>query len=316
MKNAYTLVEITIVLLIMGFLVALVTPKFAGVLNQSKEDMNEISMKAIKNSSIRFKNDTGFMPDFVSLLTYEFEKCVAKDINFDDTNTSVICKNMIAFLDSRYKINLTLRKTGDGDYGADTIREEKLIKIINEKLGNWKGGYLSANAVFKEANVKKIQEVGDYSQTFVYLSDDDLRVYYEGFDLNKSLEDIALSTDVAKKFFVISGDFSGSRGSGSVKWADDLFDVAKYRKNLINQTMLTDPWGSPYEIQFPTQKAINDAGFDKSRERFARLVSFGANKKRDTFVDEFPINTAKKGYDDSVLYLYEVNQTNIFHRMK
>jgi len=323
-KKAFTLVEILVVLVIMGFLAALVAPKYGGVVSEVGSALDKAQMQNIKRASLEFYKDVGFVPDNVSLLIYPFQNCDVKDKNYDSGETDV-CKNMIAFVDSHYKINSELRNgpATMGDTGKGTIRTNKLINIIKKKLdpkqNGWRGGYIGGNGFLKQKNIKTLGGVGSELNNRYYFSDQDIKVMYDDFDTNATLNEVDTTwtaiTANSQLYPVSSADFNGSLGiGGGYIGIDALYENAKYRDNLVENMTILDAFGTPFEIQIPTRQAVIDGGFANGvRTPFARIVSFGANRRRDTNIGELDIDYDAEGYDDSVLYIFENNQTSYFH---
>lgn len=324
-RNAFTLIEILVVVAIMGFLVALVAPRYAGVVDDSRYRIDRSQMQMIKAASLEFYKDVGFVPDNVSLLIYPYEKCVVEESNWDDPDSSEICKNMIAFVDRHYKFDASVRNEdgSEGDNGKNTVRENKLIEIIQEKLdpkkGGWRGGYLGGNGFLKTKNIKTLgSTTGTEEENRYYFSDQDIKLYY-GSDYAASavLSDVDSSWDVEKAnkrlYPVYSFDFNGSLGGGDRIYMDEWYENRKYRDFLIGSMTVLDSFGTPFEIQIPTKQALSDAGITSARTKYARIVSFGKDRRRDTDINRLDIDYSTDGYDDSVLYLFEHNLTSYFH---
>jgi len=189
-KSAYTLVEIVVVLVIMGLLAMVALPVYRGVVAQSEANLNKSQMQMIKKAVLEFYNDVGFVPDNVSFLTYPWEQCTVKAVNFDDEESSDICKNMIAFIDRHYKLTASdpaLREdnNNEGDLGEGTVRTPQLIEIIQEKLdpnSGWRGSYISGNAQLKRENIKRLGGNEEKEKDNLYFfSDKDLKLYYRNF---------------------------------------------------------------------------------------------------------------------------------------
>ena len=326
-KKAFTLIEILVVLVIMGFLVALVAPKYGGVVSGVGSALDKAQMQSIKRASLEFYKDTGFVPDNVSLLIYPFQECVVDDVAYNDVGETDVCKNMIAFVDSHYKLESDasgLRKPGPGDIGKDTVREKPLIDMIKEKLdpkqNGWRGGYIGGNGFLKQKNIKTLGDGSTENNNKYYLSDQDLKVYYDGFDSNTGLSIVNSLTwgspaDTNRLLYpVYSADFNGSLGSSGFIGIDALYENAKYRDNLEESMTILDSFGTPFEIQIPTKQAVINGGFANGvRTPFARIVSFGANRRRDTNISILDIDYDADGYDDSVLYIFENEFTSYFH---
>lgn len=318
-RSAFTLIEILVVVAIMGFLVALVAPRYAGVVDDSKYRIDRSQMQMIKSAALEFYKDVGFVPDNVSLLIYPYEKCVVKESNWDDPDSSETCKNMIAFVDRHYKFDASVRNEdgSEGDNGKNTVRENKLIEIIQEKLdpkkGGWRGGYLGGNGFLNSKNIKTLGHGSGEEFNRYYFSDQDIKLYY-GSDYAASavLSDVDGSWDVSNAnsllYPVYSFDFNGSLGgSGEIKM-DALYENRKYRDFMIGSMTVLDSFGTPFEIQIPTAWAV---GSGKLRTKYARIVSFGKDRRRDTDINTLDIHYSAEGYDDSVLYLFDVSNANL-----
>ena len=330
-KSAFTLIEIMVVLVIMGFLVALVAPKYAGVVDDAKEKLNKSQMQMIKRASLDFYKDVGFVPDNVSLLIYPFENCDVNDSNWN-LNGSEVCKNMISFIDRHYKFSdatIRLGEYDEGDNGKGTVRKgDILIEIIKEKLnpkkGGWRGAYLGGNGFLKSKNIKVLGTDGasGYENTNrYYFSDQDIKIYYDGYghDENETLHQvddiINWTRDKANKelYPVYSADFNGTQNRANTSrfiQMDAWYENARYRKYLSNSLTVLDSFGTPFEIQIPTEAAV---GSGELRSKYARIVSFGKDRRRDTDINVLNINYSADGYDDSVLYIFENNMTSYFH---
>jgi len=309
MKKAFTLIEILVVIAIIGMLGAMVVPKIQSSLEVSKQNLNKATMQDIKRAALDFKNDVGFVPDNVALLIYPFEKCSVSG-EYNASNSSA-CRNMIAFIDSRLTLTNFRKSGGECDYGKLMCREQVLIDEIKRRLdiknGGWRGSYIGGNGHLILEQIKTLGGTSDESNNSYFLSKRDIEIYYDGFDASDTLLFIGITEAEAKRWFpIIASDFNGTRGAGATIEMDVLYDVAKYRENLVGELSIFDPWGTPYEIQFPMVT-------NGSRERFARIVSFGENRQRDTNVTELPVDTQKRGFDDSVLYIYDNNQSNYFY---
>ena len=62
------------------------------------------------------------------------------------------------------------------------------------------------------------------------------------------------------------------------------------------------------------KQALADAGITSPlRTKYARIVSFGKDRRRDTDINTLDIDYSAEGYDDSVLYIFEHNLTSYFH---
>ena len=341
-SKGYTLVEIIVVLVIMGFLVALVSPKFAGVIETTSGNLNKSQMQEIKRATLEFYKDVGFVPDNVTLLTYPWGKCTVKETNFDDGDSSDACKNMIAFIDKHYKYDDTSIRDNDnsmGDNGKNTKREKKLMNIIQEKLNpsiGWKGGYIGANSYIQSKNVKRLGydgASGYENDNLYFFSDLDLKLYDGNDDDDLYSIDASkwdLTTANAELYPIYAADFNGSQHSVSSRLIqmDALYENAKYSKDangdgdrkdisdyqevtLLGQATILDSYGTPYEIQIPTKSAVGS----EVRTRYARIVSFGKDRRRDTPIDKLDLKDEykKTSYDDSVLYIFDTNQTSYFH---
>lgn len=318
-RDAFTLIEILVVIAIMGLMSAMVVPAYKNTIRSSEANLNKVAMQNIKKASLAFKNDVGFVPDNVALLIFPYEECTVLEKNFNEDSSTFTCRAMIAFIDSRMtRDDYRISGGVDGDGGADMRREPVLIaeiqKRLNPKEKGWSGSYLGGNTHLKSSHIKKMGGSSNIKDNSYFLSTRDIEIYYEGFMPDAKLADVGVTKTEAEKWFCVES-----------KFGIDLDDIAKYRKNLagepnIREGELTilDQWGTPYEIQFPSQSNI-DATYGagkKSRERFARIVSFGEDKQRDTIASNLDINYKADGYDDSVLYIYEHNQTNYFHKVK
>ncbi len=323
-KKAFTLVEILVVLVIMGFLVALVAPKLGGITSEVGSALDKSQMQTIKRASLEFYTDTGFVADNVSLLIYPFQNCEVNETNFNNIGDTDVCKNMIAFIDSHYKFDNSVRlmDTTMGDCGRNTKRLANLKNIIKKKLnpkqGGWRGSYLGGNGFLKQKNIKTLGGVSSESTNMYYFSNHDIKVNYDGFESNTTLSVVDTTwtnTTANKQLYPIrSVDFNGTLGSSGVVGMDALYENAKYRNNLKESMTILDSFGTPFEIQIPTKQAVIAGGFANGvRTPFARIVSFGSNRRRDTPIDVLDVNYSAKGYDDSVLYIFENNQTSYFH---
>ncbi len=327
-RDAFTLIEILVVISILGVLATLVAPRLSGTIQHSKDTLNHSQMQHIKRATLQFYEDVGFVPDTLSLLIYPFESCEVGVTNaLDSDSDSRTCKRMIAFLDGHYKFtdsNPALRdgSSDEGDSGAGTRRLSKLIDPIEQKLdpkrGGWRGEYLGGNGVLGQEHIKKLGDGSDEEENLYYLSDLDLQHYYSaGVSATTPLYEVNPHWDAPhanRELYVIaSSDFNGSQNlqsSGRVIEMDALYQNAKYRHNLIGAMTIIDPYGTPYELQIPTKSSVGN----QNRTNYARIVSFGANRRRDTQIDRLAIDYDAKGYDDSVLYLFDGNHTNYFHQ--
>ena len=63
MRNAFSLMELMIVIIILGLLAALVMPNLMGKSEQAKQNLVCVQMKSIKNALDMFKLDNGSYPD-------------------------------------------------------------------------------------------------------------------------------------------------------------------------------------------------------------------------------------------------------------
>jgi prepilin-type N-terminal cleavage/methylation domain-containing protein len=314
-RYAFTLVEILVVIVILGMLAAMTLPSLSRSLEISKAQINEATMKEIKRASLAFKHDVGFMPDNVSLLIFPYETC-AVGAEYNDS-LSATCKVMIAFVDSRLSIDKnTHREAGNGDYGEGMARDQVLIDEIVRRLdiqqNGWRGSYIGGNTHLSVEHNKSFDDAIVITKNPMYfLSERDLEIYYNGFDSNETLNDVGMDAQDVSELYPLFCDFNGSRGGYSQTIElDVLYDMAKYRRNLIGELSILDPWGTPYEIQFPASEVIP---VGQSRERYARLVSFGENRRRDVNVTMLHVSDY---HDDSVLYLYEHNLSNHFYTPK
>lgn len=304
-KSAFSLIEILVVLAIMGMLVAIVVPKFQNALDISKSQINKATMQDIKRAVLDFKRDVGFVADNVSLLVYPFESCNVESFQ-NDTNSST-CKNMIAFIDSRLTIDkYRINDSSVGDYGKNMRREQKLIdeiqKRLNSKSGGWRGSYIGGNAHLLSEQIKVLGDGSNENNNEYFVSKKDIDIYYNGYSSSSTIDFVGL--DHNKLYPIKASDFNGARGSSGVVGVDALYDIAKYRDNLRGEITILDPWGTPYEIQFPSQSSI-DAVYGigkKTRERFARIISFGQNRQRDIEADKVVYDASS--HDDSIVYIY------------
>jgi len=335
-RQAYTLIEVMVVLVIMGFLVALVAPKYAGVVDDASYRIDRSQMQMIKSASLAFYKDVGFVADNVSLLIYPYENCNVVGRNWDDPDSSETCKNMIAFIDRHYKFDDTaIRDIGvDGDNGNGTYRESRLIEIIKEKLdpkkGGWRGGYLGGNGFLKTKNIKTLGDGSPEALNRYYFSDQDIKLYYgNDYAAGETLHVIDTSWNANEAnnllYPVYCADFNGSLGGGSEIKMDAWYENRKYSayddvpgsrtvSTLENTMTVLDSFGTPFEIQIPTKQALADAGITSPlRTKYARIVSFGKDRRRDTDINTLDIDYSAEGYDDSVLYIFEHNLTSYFH---
>jgi len=153
------------------------------------------------------------------------------------------------------------------------VREQKLIDEIKSRLniksGGWRGSYIGGNGHLVMEQIKTFGGSSDESNNKYFFSKKDIDLYYDNFDPSDTLVDVGMKeVEVRKLFPIVASDFNGTRGGGVTIEMDILYDTAKYRENLVGELTILDPWGMPYEIQFPI-------GTSGSRERFARIVSFG-----------------------------------------
>ena len=326
-SKGFTLVEILVVLVIMGFLVALVSPKFAGIIDFTSAKLNKTQMQEIKRAALEFYHDIGFVPDNVTLLTYSWEKCVVKATNYDDPESSDICKNMIAFIDKHYKYydegGERLRANEVGDNGMGTKRKAHLTQIIQEKLDpnrGWRGPYIGANGYIQNNNVKTLGydgKNGYENDNQYFFSDQDIKLFYEdSWSASTPLNTVDTSWERdsanAKLYPISTPDFNGSQNSVSPNrfiQADAWYNIAKYRQTLVGYGTILDPWGIPYEIQIPSKSAVGS----EARTKYARIVSFGKNRRRDTSINELSIDYTQRSFDDSVLYIFNNDQTSYFY---
>jgi prepilin-type N-terminal cleavage/methylation domain-containing protein len=326
-SKGFTLIEILVVLVIMGFLVALVSPKFAGIIEFSSAKLNKTQMQEIKRATLEFYNNIGFVPDNVALLTYSWEKCVVKKTNYDDSDSSDICKNMIAFIDKHYKYynegGEIIRENDVGDNGKGTKRKAHLIQIIQEKLdpnNGWKGPYIGANSYIQSKNVKTLGydgKSGYENNNQYFFSDQDIRLFYEdSWSASTPLNTVDTlwerDSANAKLYPISTPDFNGSQNSASSTrfiQADAWYNIAKYKQTLVGYATILDPYGTPYEIQIPSKSAVGS----EARTRYARIVSFGKNRRRDTTINKLFIDYTQESFDDSVLYIFDSNQTSYFY---
>lgn len=263
-KKAFTLTEILVVIAIMGFLVALVMPRFSDTIDFASAKMNKAQMEEIKRASLEFYNDVGFVPDNVSLLTYPWESCDVQATNYNDSDSSDLCINMIAFVDKHYKFttsNPALRTSGTGDNGSDTQRVSTLIEIIEKKLNpnyGWKGSYIGGNSVLTTKNIKTLGNTGDEEDNLYYFSDKDVKIYYDGHASSDSLNAVDSTWDDnsanEELYPLFATNFSVEM--------DDLYENGKYSKGTTRETTflgamtVLDPYGTPYEIKIPTDAAV------------------------------------------------------------
>ncbi len=322
-KKGFTLIEILTVLVILGTIVAMALPALKNTVELSQNQINQAQMQHIKRAALLFYDDTGFVPDNVTLLIHPFQKCTLNATSYDDDNLSRTCKQMIAFLDSHYVTFSSetgyaeVRESStEGDNGIGTERKAKLVALLEKKLdpdrGGWRGGYIGANGYLLPKNIKELGDGSNEDTNKYFFRDRDIEIYYNGFDGNKTLYEVDTDWDSttadAKLYPIYAVDFNGSLGSLGYIGADALYGVAKYRNMLEGELTILDPWGTPYEIQLPPKSITGD----RTRTHFARIVSFGKNGRRDTNVSTIDIDYNAQGYDDSVLYLFENNQTSFF----
>jgi hypothetical protein len=279
-------------------------------MDMSRARLNKATMQEIKRAAAAFKEDVGFVPDNVSLLIFPYETCGVHGADFNESNVSSACQCMIAFVDSRLSMSAAYRDTGEGDYGEGMVRTDPLIAEIGRRLdveqGGWRGSYIGGNAHLIADHNQTYQWFDGKADVRFFLGERDLDLYYDGFSDTDTLNDIGVDEATALSWYPIAaGDFNGSRGSGNIEPIDRDYDIAKYRSNLYGELTILDPWGTPYEIQFPISVPSG-----KTRERYARIVSFGPDRLRNVNVSE--LDAADYG-DDSVLYVYEHNLSSHFH---
>ncbi|MBN2722355.1 MAG: prepilin-type N-terminal cleavage/methylation domain-containing protein [Campylobacterales bacterium] len=326
-RSAFTLIEVLIVIVIMGFLVAIVAPRLSNTKEAAQEQFNESQMKMIKKGALEFYGDVGFAPDNVSLLTYGFEKCFDVTggigaVNYNNAATSDVCRNMISFIDRHYTNAADLRvdATSEGDNGTGTQRKQVLIDIIKEKLnpdkGGWKGGYIAGNGYLKPSSLKALGGGEAETGNLYFVAQQDIELYK--FDGASTLWDIDTAWDAAKAnaelYPVYTPVFDGTMNS--------LYENARNRKEIygvksstmLNAPTVLDPYGTPYEIQIPTSDALAGvSGAGTLRAKYARIVSFGPDRRRDTSVATLDIDYTAQGYDDSVLYLFDNGLSSFFY---
>ncbi len=352
-KPAFTLIEILVVLVIMGLLLTMVVPKFANVISDTESSLNKTQMQQIKKASLEFYKDVGFVADNVSLLIYPWEDCKIEETSFDKNDTEVCKNMIsfidmhYKFSDASPTPDPALRNDDGtmGDTGLNNKRTETLNEIIEEKLDydkGWKGSYLGGNEVIRANSVKTLGGGGNEAANQYYLSKRDLKTYYENFSPNTDLYTIDTNwTEAeanAKLYPIFASDFNGARHSSGTPTnieMDKLYENAKYSKDkdstngvyereptLIGSLTILDPYGTPYEIQIPTVSAVGTYDHDddpttpeinKPRTKYARIVSFGKNRRRDTPINVLDIDYTASGYDDSVLYLFNIGKENYFH---
>jgi prepilin-type N-terminal cleavage/methylation domain-containing protein len=321
-RQGFTLIEAIVVMTILGFLTAMVAPRLSGVFGRSAAELNRAQMLKIKDAALRFYGDVGFVPDTVSLLIYPYtEHCrdAVQPVNHDK-NTSRECKNLIAFLDRHYKGYADYGASNDyredvaGDTGDGTKRKTELMDILRQKLdakaGGWRGGYLEGGSdVLTAAKVRPYRQTGSGDDNSSYwVGDKDRRIYFEedgSADLYGALGLLSQNELIEEWFPVFTENFGSD--------LDDRYAVAKYRGNRIGDPVVLDPWGTPYEIQLPLRSAEGgEVPDDRARTRYARIVSFGPDRRRQTAVDALYEGGYAADNDDSVLYLFDVNAASRF----
>jgi prepilin-type N-terminal cleavage/methylation domain-containing protein len=319
-KKGFTLIEAIVVLTILGFLVAMTAPKLSGVLGRSEAQLNRAQMLKIKEAALLFYGDVGFVPDNVSLLTYPYTQSCRDELNatnWNDADTSRECKNLIAFLDNHYKkygVSGHLRTDAStmGDSGIGTKRTQDLIDILKQKLdakeNGWGGGYLEGNAVLKPSNIRPYQNAGaGDSNSSYWVGENDLRIYFED-DQDADLDSALGLTDqnelIDGWYPVFTKNFDSP--------LDSNYSVAKYRENRLGDPLVLDPWGTPYEIQLPLREPQGEVPNDRARTRYARIVSYGPDRRRQTGVNELYEGGYSEENDDSVLYLFDTGLPSRF----
>jgi prepilin-type N-terminal cleavage/methylation domain-containing protein len=319
-RKGFTLIEAIIVIVIMGILVAMTAPKLSGVLGRSEAELNRAQMLKIKEAALLFYGDTGFAPDNVSLLLYPYTQTCSDAVaatNWNDANTPGECRNLIAFLDSHYKAfgeTGALRANAGGDNGPGTERTAGLIDILRKKLdakaGGWRGGYLDGNAYLDPYHVRPYRhsvEVNETNGTY-WVGQRDVGIYFEDKPDSDLYDALGLTdqTELMNEWYPVSTeDFDSD--------LDDRYDVAKYRGNRLGDPLVLDPYGTPYELQIPLNASQGGSVPDnRARTRFARIVSFGPDRRRQTDVRELYDGSYPASSDDSVLYLFETNAGSRF----
>lgn len=133
-KTAFTLIELMVVIVILGMLVALIAPNILGKNDESKIKITCIQLKQLNNSFKSFKIDNGMFPK-----TEEGTEALIKNLNEEKykhfTKSGYLNEekepldpwgNKFIYLNTKEKITLL-------SYGADGVEEgEGLDIFLNE----------------------------------------------------------------------------------------------------------------------------------------------------------------------------------------
>jgi prepilin-type N-terminal cleavage/methylation domain-containing protein len=88
-SNAFTLVELLIVIILIAVLASIAIPKFLNSTSKSKEASLKYSLKIVRNAVDRFHADTGVYPNRVSMLDNTIDEMIPTFVGITENNVAI-----------------------------------------------------------------------------------------------------------------------------------------------------------------------------------------------------------------------------------